>query len=61
MQFIYAEYFGYFNPVRNILVTLANVKVRITALHNGITVIQVDVDNVYNHLNALVTYIVTLY
>ena len=43
----------------NILLSLADVKARIAALNTAITDIQVDVDKVWNYLDALANHTVT--
>ena len=41
------------------LISLADVKTRIAALHTGISHIQLDVKKVYNYLNAVASRAVT--
>ena len=58
MQYTYAEYFGYLNLARNILVCIADIKARIAALVTGTTHIQVDVGKTYSYLDGLATHTV---
>ena len=58
MQYIHAGSFHYLNLARNMLISLANVKARVASFHTGITLIQVDINKVFNYLNALSTLIV---
>ena len=59
MQYAYTESFDYLNLTRNMLISLADVKVSIAALHTGLPCIQVDADKAYNYLTALATYVVS--